>query len=98
ASETEHAIKTGLPHLMDAMPIRPSQQISGSASQIKHGIERLEASFPRLAELALGGTAVGTGINAHPEFGRRVAAELARITSLPLKEAENHFEAQATQD
>lgn len=97
-SECDDVIKTGRTHLMDAMPIRLSQQISGWASQIRHAIERIEASLPRLAELALGGTAVGTGINAHPEFARRIAAELARITGLPLKEATNHFEAQAAQD
>lgn len=98
AGEFDDVIKTGRTHLMDAMPIRLSQQIGGWASQVKHGIERVEAALPRLAELALGGTAVGTGINAHPEFGKRIAAELAKITNLPLKEAENHFEAQAAQD
>jgi fumarate hydratase, class II len=98
ADELDDVVKTGRTHLMDAMPIRLSQQISGWASQVKHGMERLESSLPRLAELALGGTAVGTGINAHPEFARRIAAELSKITSLPLREAENHFEAQATQD
>lgn len=96
--ECDGVIKTGRTHLMDAMPIRLSQQISGWASQIKHGIERVEAVLPRLAEMALGGTAVGTGINAHPEFAAGVAGELARITGLPFKEAENHFEAQAAQD
>ncbi|MEW6730783.1 MAG: class II fumarate hydratase [Acidobacteriota bacterium] len=98
ADECDDVIKTGRTHLMDAMPIRLSQQISGWASQIEHGIERVKAALPRLAELALGGTAVGTGINAHPEFGRRIASELAHITKLPLQEAANHFEMQATQD
>jgi fumarate hydratase, class II len=97
-SECDNVIKTGRTHLMDAMPIRLSQQVSGWASQIKHGIERIESALPRLSELALGGTAVGTGINAHPEFARRIASELAKITGLPLREASNHFEAQATQD
>lgn len=97
-ADTDDVVKTGRTHLMDAMPIRLSQQISGWASQVKHGIERVEATLPRLAELAIGGTAVGTGINAHPEFGRRMAERLSELTGLPLKEAQNHFEAQATQD
>lgn len=97
-ADCDDVIKTGRTHLMDAMPIRLSQQISGWASQVKHGIERIEAALPRLAELALGGTAVGTGINAHPDFAKQIAAELAKLTNLPLKEAENHFEAQAAQD
>jgi fumarate hydratase, class II len=98
AVEFDDLVKTGRTHLMDAMPIRMGQQISGWSSQIAHGVDRLEAALPRLAELALGGTAVGTGINAHPEFAHRIASELARITNLPLREASNHFEAQATQD
>jgi fumarate hydratase, class II len=97
-ADTDDVVKTGRTHLMDAMPIRLSQQISGWASQIKHGVERVQSALPRLAELALGGTAVGTGINAHPDFARLVAAELAKLTGLPLREAENHFEAQAAQD
>lgn len=97
-ADTDDVVKTGRTHLMDAMPIRLSQQISGWASQVRHGIERIEASLPRLAELAIGGTAVGTGINAHPEFGKMMAARLSQLTGLPLREAENHFEAQATQD
>jgi fumarate hydratase class II len=97
-ADTDDVVKTGRTHLMDAMPIRLSQQISGWASQIKHGVERVQSALPRLAELALGGTAVGTGINAHPDFAPLVAAELAHLTGLPLCEAENHFEAQAAQD
>lgn len=97
-ADCDDVIKTGRTHLMDAMPIRLSQQVSGWASQVKHGIERVEAALPRLAELALGGTAVGTGINAHPEFAKKIAEELAHLTNLPLREAENHFEAQAAQD
>src|SRR5690606_30514850 len=68
------------------------------ASQVAHGIARLQSTLPRLSELALGGTAVGTGINAHPEFGRRVADQLSAMTSVRFSEAENHFEAQAAQD
>ncbi|MCS6884918.1 MAG: class II fumarate hydratase [Acidobacteriota bacterium] len=96
--DTDDVVKTGRTHLMDAMPIRLSQQISGWASQIRHGIERIEAVLPRLAELAIGGTAVGTGINAHPDFGRLMAERLSELTELPLREASNHFEAQASQD
>ena len=98
AEDWDHLVKTGRTHLMDAMPIRLGQEFSGWARQIELGIERVRAALPRLAELAIGGTAVGTGINTHPEFGRRMAEELSRLTGLPLKEAENHFEAQSAQD
>ncbi len=98
AEEFDDVVKTGRTHLMDAMPIRLGQQLSGHASQIDHGIRRIQATLPRLAELAIGGTAVGTGINAHPEFGARVAARLVELTGLPFREASNHFEAQAGQD
>jgi fumarate hydratase class II len=98
AAESDDVIKTGRTHLMDATPVRLGQEISGWAAQIEKGIARVEATFPRLAELAIGGTAVGTGINAHPEFGRRMAAALAAQTGLPFVEASNHFEAQAAQD
>ncbi|MBS1252918.1 MAG: Fumarate hydratase class II [Anaerolineales bacterium] len=91
-------VKTGRTHLMDALPITLGQQLSGHASQIDHGIRRIEATLPRVAELAIGGTAVGTGINAHPEFGARVAGKLVELTGLPFREAENHFETQAAQD
>ncbi len=94
----EHLVKTGRTHLMDAMPITLGQEISGWARQVELGIARVESALPRLAELALGGTAVGTGINTHPEFGKRVAAILSKLTGLPFREAENHFEAQAAQD
>jgi fumarate hydratase, class II len=98
AQETDDVIKTGRTHLMDAMPIRLSQQIGGWASQIAHGIERLSATLPRLGELALGGTAVGTGINAHSEFGARIAAKLSEMTGATFIEAPDHFEAQSAQD
>ncbi len=98
AAETDDVIKTGRTHLMDATPIRMGQEISGWAAQIEKGIARIEATLPRLAELAIGGTAVGTGINAHPEFGRRMATALSARTGLPFVEATNHFEAQASQD
>jgi fumarate hydratase class II len=91
-------VKTGRTHLMDAMPVRLGQEFGGYASQIEHGIRRVESALPSLSELAIGGTAVGTGVNTHPEFGARMAATLAQLTGLPLREADNHFEAQAAQD
>ncbi len=94
----DHLVKTGRTHLMDAMPVTLGQEISGWARQVELGIARVESTLPRLAELALGGTAVGTGINTHPEFGKRVAAVLSELTGLPFREAENHFEAQGAQD
>jgi len=98
AANYEEVVKTGRTHLMDAMPVRVSQQMSGWASQIKHGIERIQSSLPRVTELAQGGTAVGTGINAHPEFASRFAEKLAAATKLPFKKSENFFESLATQD
>ena len=98
AAATDHVVTTGRTHLMDAMPVRISQIIGGWASQVKHGIERIESSLPRLAELAQGGTAVGTGINAHPEFGRAIAAKLAAWTGLPLVTSANYFESLSMQD
>jgi fumarate hydratase class II len=98
AEETREIVKTGRTHLMDATPIRLGQQISGWATQVKQARERIEATLPRLAQLALGGTAVGTGLNAHPGYARKVAAVLAETTGQPFVEAENHFSAQATQD
>jgi fumarate hydratase class II len=98
AHEFHEVIKTGRTHLMDATPIRLGQEFSGYASQVAHGIARIEAVMPDLCELAIGGTAVGTGINTHPEFGARMAAGLAQATGLPFTEARNHFEAQGAQD
>jgi len=91
-------IKTGRTHMMDATPIRLGQEFGGYASMVEHGIARLRAVMPDLCELALGGTAVGTGLNTHPEFARRVAARLAKAHGLPFVEAKNHFEAQGSQD
>ncbi len=98
AREFDDVIKIGRTHLMDATPIRLGQEFSGYASQIEHGIERVEAVLPHLRELAVGGTAVGTGLNTHPEFGRRVAAVLSELTGTEFVEARNHFEAQASRD
>jgi len=98
AREFDDIVKTGRTHLMDAMPVRLGQEFSGYASQIELARERLEAALPRLYELALGGTAVGTGINTHPEFGRKVSQALAQETRIPFREARNHFSAQAAMD
>lgn len=98
AAEVDQVVTTGRTHLMDAMPIRLSQELGGWASQISHGIQRVEATLPRLAELTQGGTAVGTGINAHPEFGQRIATSLAATTGLPLVTSSNYFEGLSTQD
>ena len=96
--ELEGVIKTGRTHLMDAMPVSLSQEIGAWASQINHGIQRIEAVLPRLLELSIGGTAVGTGINAHAEFGSRVSKALAEATGVPFTSAQNKFEGLATQD
>ncbi|MGI9308523.1 MAG: class II fumarate hydratase [Gammaproteobacteria bacterium] len=98
AAETEAVIKTGRTHLMDAMPVRMGQELGGWASQIRHGIERIEACLPRLGQLAQGGTAVGTGINAHPKFGNKVAVLLSENTGIALRPADNYFEALSSVD
>ncbi|MGH1364156.1 MAG: class II fumarate hydratase [Calditrichia bacterium] len=98
AKEFDKIIKIGRTHLQDATPIRLGQEFSGYASMISHGIKRLENVTNHLGELAIGGTAVGTGINTHPEFGSRVAKKLCEMTGLKFREAENHFEAQASKD
>ncbi len=98
ATEFHDVMKSGRTHLMDATPIRLGQEFSGYASQIQHAIARVKAVLPDLRELAIGGTAVGTGLNTHPEFGRRVAMELTRLTGTSFSEATNHFEAQGAQD
>ena len=98
ADETNDVVKIGRTHLMDATPITLGQEISGWARQVELGIARLNACLPRLCELAQGGTAVGTGLNAHPEFGARMAAALSELHGIAFVEAANHFEAQAAQD
>jgi fumarate hydratase, class II len=98
AEAFQQIIKIGRTHLQDATPMTLGQEFSGYTSQVKHGIARLKNVQPHLCELALGGTAVGTGINTHPEFARRTIARLAEETKLPLREAPNHFEAQAARD
>src|SRR5512144_1454659 len=91
-------VKVGRTHLMDATPLTLGQEVSGWAAQLGHGTARLEAALPDLRELALGGTAVGTGLNAHPDLGRRVAARLAALTGEPFVTAPNKFEALAARD
>jgi fumarate hydratase, class II len=98
AKEFDPIIKTGRTHLMDATPIRLGQEFGGYAAQIDHAIARVQAVLPDLRELAIGGTAVGTGLNTHPEFGRRMAAELTALSGTKFGEAGNHFEAQGAQD
>jgi fumarate hydratase, class II len=91
-------VKTGRTHLMDAMPVTLAQELSGWRTQIENGLQRLAAVEPRLLQLAQGGTAVGTGINAHPDFGRRFSEELATLTGVPFVPARNYFEALSSQD
>jgi fumarate hydratase class II len=97
-AQVGHVVKAGRTHLMDATPVTLGQELGGYASAVEHGVERARACLPRLAELPLGGTAVGTGINAPVGFGGQVVAELAAETGLPLSEARDHFEAQGARD
>lgn len=98
AAEFSGIIKIGRTHLQDATPLTLGQEFSGYASQLDHGLRHMEASLPHLHELAAGGTAVGTGLNTHPEFGTRMAAEIAKLTNLPFITALNKFEALAAND
>ncbi|WP_405665243.1 class II fumarate hydratase [Streptomyces sp. NBC_01166] len=98
SAEFSEVVKSGRTHLMDATPVTLGQEFGGYAAQIRYGVERLQASLPRLAELPLGGTAVGTGINTPPGFSAAVIAEVVRTTGLRLTEARNHFEAQGARD
>ncbi len=98
AGEFSDVLKIGRTHLQDAVPITLGQEFSGYASQIDHGIRRVHAVFADLEELPLGGTAVGTGLNGHPEFGPRAIAEIAVATGVPFRPAENRFEAIGAQD
>ena len=98
SEELKDIVKIGRTHLQDATPLTVGQEISGWVAQLDHGIRHLESGLPHLRELALGGTAVGTGLNAHPQFADRVAAELARLTGHPFTSAPNKFEALAAHD
>jgi fumarate hydratase class II len=98
AEEFATVVKSGRTHLMDATPVTLGQEFGGYAAQVRHGVERLRAALPRVAELPLGGTAVGTGINTPTGFSAAVIAEVAKATGLPLTEARDHFEAQGARD
>lgn len=98
ATAWAEVVKSGRTHLMDATPITLGQEFSGYAAAVAYGVERLEATLPRVAELPLGGTAVGTGINTPPGFAASVISRLASDTGLPFTEARNHFEAQGARD
>ena len=98
ARRTDHVVKSGRTHLQDAVPIRMGQEFAGHAGQIARGIRRIEASQADLAEVALGGTAVGTGVNTHPEFSARVIGRLATEFAIELRETDNHFQAQNCSD
>ncbi len=98
AAEWESVVKSGRTHLMDATPVTLGQEVGGYAAAIRYGVERLNAALPRVAEVPLGGTAVGTGINTPAGFPQRVIALLRENTGLPLTEARNHFEAQSARD
>ncbi len=98
SAEYRDIVKIGRTHLQDATPLTLGQEISGWVAQLDHGLRHLESSLHHLRELAAGGTAVGTGLNAHPEFADRIARELARLTGHPFTSAPNKFEALAAHD
>jgi fumarate hydratase class II len=98
AKSWSQVVKAGRTHLMDATPVTLGQEFGGYAAQIRYGIERIQATVPRVAEVPLGGTAVGTGINTPKGFPQEVIKLLAKATSLPITEARNHFEAQGARD
>lgn len=98
AKEFDPIVKIGRTHLQDAVPVRLGQEFSGYATMIANGIDRVKDTYKRLAELALGGTAVGTGLNADPGFVKQMVSNVAKASGLPFKEAPNKFEALATKD
>ena len=98
AEEFWPVVKTGRTHLQDATPIRLGQEFQGYAGQVEEAIRRVQAARDELLTVPLGGTAVGTGINAHPEYAARTCARLTELLTLPVREAPNHFHAQATLD
>ena len=98
AKELDGVLKIGRTHLQDAVPMTLGQELSGYARQVEKAKERVLRCAPALEELAIGGTAIGTGINTHPEFARRVTAEIARVTGVPFHQAVNTFEAIAARD
>ena len=98
AETLDDVVKTGRTHLMDALPIRFSQELGGWSGQIGQGMARVRSTLPRVSPLALGGTAIGTGVNAHPEFGARVAKRLSAVTGLPFLSSRNYFVSLSSQD
>jgi fumarate hydratase class II len=98
SAEWVEVVKSGRTHLMDATPVTLGQEFGGYAAQVRYGIERLQSSLPRLAELPLGGTATGTGINTKPGFAAATIEELSAATGIAFTEARNHFEAQGARD
>ncbi|MDZ7624982.1 MAG: lyase family protein [Ignavibacteriaceae bacterium] len=98
SDEYKDIIKIGRTHLMDAVPLTLGQEFGGYAQQLTNGLERINSALPRLYELALGGTAVGTGLNTHPQFAVKSAEHIAKITGLKFVTARNKFEALATHD
>ncbi len=98
AEEWTSIVKIGRTHVMDAVPLTLGQEFSGYVQQVAYGIQRAEQTLPRLYELALGGTAVGTGINSHPDYAVKVAEEISELTGLPFVTAPNKFEALAAHD
>jgi fumarate hydratase class II len=98
AKEFDGLVKSGRTHLMDATPVRIGQEFGGYASQLEKGVARIRAASEELAELALGGTATGTGINTHVQFAARTIARISEQTELSFREADNHFEAQGARD
>ena len=98
AEQFKSIVKIGRTHLQDATPLTLGQEMSGWVAQLDHGVAHVKAAVPHLSELALGGTAVGTGLNAHPEFAARVAVEISKVAGLPFVTAPNKFEALAAND
>jgi fumarate hydratase class II len=98
AGEFEDVVKSGRTHLMDAVPVTLGQEFAGYAAQVRQGIERIEGTLDRVGRIPLGGTAVGTGLNTHPEFAERVRGRLAEETGLPISPPADPFEAQAARD
>ena len=98
AEEFMPVVKTGRTHLQDATPVRLGQEFVGYAGQIERGIERLQSAVTHLSELAIGGTAVGTGVNVHPEFATRMCEILSKMIGVPVRETTNHFQAQSSLD
>jgi fumarate hydratase class II len=98
AAEFDHILKSGRTHLMDATPVRLGQEFGGYAAQIDQGIRRVKEAMHDMSELPLGGTAVGTGINTHPDFAKKAIARLSKATDVEFSEASNHFERQGTRD